>query len=376
MTEPVILSAPFVLFATALALAAPPAAAPWTPAAVASTAPPSPAATVPTPSPSSGVPVSSSSADAPRPSFEKFLAGVKAEALEAGIRQSTLDEALADVSFQPSALERDRAQTEFVLSLDKYLKRRLKPATIKKANEMYRRHRDVLRDVGAAYGISPRFLVAIWGLESEFGAFKGVRPTIPTLASLAYESRRRAFFHAQLLDALRILDRGDITLAELKGSWAGALGQPQFLPSIYLKHAVDFDGDGRRDIWHTQADVFASIAAYLKEHGWKDREGWGQEVRGTAASFTRISRQVPKRESGCVARRSMTQPLSFDRWRKLGMKGKGGRALRTTGTVASLVHAGKRGFLVSANYDAILSYNCATTYALSVALLADRIKER
>jgi membrane-bound lytic murein transglycosylase B len=322
------------------------------------------------------LPAAVATPDPPRPSFEEFLGGVRAEALAAGLRAETLDQALPDVEFQPVALERDRAQAEFVLSFDAYVTRRLKPATIKKANEMYAKHRDVLRDVGAAYGVAPRFLVAVWGLESEFGAFRGVRPTIPTLATLAYESRRAAFFRGQLLDALRIVDRGDIPLADLKGSWAGALGQPQFLPSVYLQVAQDFDNDGRKDIWNAPADVFASIAAYLKEHGWKDREGWGQEVRGTAASFARISREISKRESGCSARRAMTQPLPLEKWRALGVRSAANHALPRNKRPASLVRTGKRSFLVSSNYDAILSYNCAQSYALSVSLLADRITER
>ncbi len=311
-----------------------------------------------------------------RPSFQDFLAAIRDEALAAGIRAETLEAALANVEFQPGALERDRAQAEFVFSFETYLRRLLKPATVRKANEMYALHRDVLRDVGAAYGVAPRFLVAIWGLESNFGAFRGVRPTVATLATLAYESRRAPFFKGQLLDALRILDSGDIGLHEFKGSWAGALGQPQFLPSVYLRLAQDFDRDGRRDIWNTPADVFASIAAYLKEHDWKDGEAWGQEVRGTTVSFARISREISKRESACSARRAMTQPLSFARWRALGVRTASGRTLPARQETASLVRAGKRSFLVSANYDSILSYNCATAYALTVGLLADRIPER
>ncbi len=311
-----------------------------------------------------------------RASFAAFLGEVRTEALAAGIRAETLDSALTGVEFLPTVLDRDRAQTEFVLSFDDYIKKRLVPETIKKANEMYTLHRDVLRDVGAAYGVAPRFLVAVWGLESQFGAFAGVRPTIPTLATLAYESRRAPFFRAQLMDALRIVDRGDITLGELKGSWAGALGQPQFLPSIYLRIAQDFDKDGRRDIWNTPADVFASIAAYLKEHGWQDRDGWGQEVKGPPVAFARIAREIDKRESGCAARRAMTEALTMTRWRALGVRTAANRSLPRTRRTASLVRAGKRNFLVSPNYDAILSYNCAQSYALSVVLLADRIKER
>src|SRR5687767_2551520 len=217
-----------------------------------------------------------------RPPFDVWLAELRAEAGTRGIRPEILDAAFERVEPVPQVLERDRTQTEFTLDLEAYLKRRLTRDTVATAQRMYSRHRSLLQRVGKRYGVDPRILVSVWGLESNFGRFAGVRPTIPTLATLAYDTRRTALFRAELFNALEILNRGDIELAKLKGSWAGALGQPQFMPSSYLKHAEDFNGDGLKDIWTTHGDIFASIANYLKERGWDEDETWGREVKTTA----------------------------------------------------------------------------------------------
>src|SRR6266545_1834215 len=200
--------------------------------------------------------------------FTEWLAAVRTEAAERGIRPEVIEQALTDVEPVEQVIERDRTQPEFALDLEAYLKRRLTKPTVRTAQQMYTKHRALLRRIGEQYGVSARVLVSVWGIESNFGRFSGVRPTISTLATLAYDQRRSTFFRSELFSALEILNRGDIELDRLKGSWAGALGQPQFMPSSYLKYAQDFDGDGRRDIWSSQADVFASIAYYLQQHGW------------------------------------------------------------------------------------------------------------
>ena len=307
------------------------------------------------------------------PTFEAWLASLKAEALTRGIRQEVVDAAFTDVQPIASVLERDRSQAEFTLDLEKYLKRRLTRDTIRTAQAMYTKHRALLAKIGLHYGVSPRVIVAVWGLESNFGRFAGVRPTIPTLTTLAYDPRRATLFRGELFSALEIVNRGDIELEHLKGSWAGALGQPQFMPSSYLQYAQDFDEDGRRDIWSSPADVFASVAFYLHEHGWTDKESWGVEVRVPADVKARLA-DVQLREDGCRAERLMStvQPLSH--WRNLGLRTTGNRPLAKSSRTASLVAAGSRTFLVYSNYDAFLSYNCAHTYALSVGLLADRLR--
>src|SRR6202008_402254 len=161
-------------------------------------------------------------------------------------------------------LERDRTQAERVLSLETYLSRRLTPAVIRTGQKMMASHRELLDTIARKYDVPGSILVAIWGAESNFGRFSGVRPTVPALATLAYDPRRSALFRRELLNALEILDKGHIELVEMRGSWAGAMGQPQFMPSSYLRYAEDFDGDGRRDIWESAPDIFASIANYMK----------------------------------------------------------------------------------------------------------------
>jgi membrane-bound lytic murein transglycosylase B len=215
--------------------------------------------------------------------------------------------------------------------------------------------------------------VAVWGLESNFGRFSGVRPTIQALATLAWEGRRGDFFRGELMNALEIVDRGYIGLDQLRGSWAGAMGQPQFMPSSYLEWAQDFDDDGDRDIWRSEADVFASIANYLREHGWVPDFTWGREVRLPASGLDAVHATVGMREQGCRAERELTNRLPLAGWHDLGVRTAAGGALPNVALEASLLNSGKRSYLVYRNYEALLEYNCAHSYALAVALLADRI---
>jgi membrane-bound lytic murein transglycosylase B len=309
-----------------------------------------------------------------RPSFAEWLAGVRAEAIARGLHEEVVDKALADVTEpQPIILERDRSQAETVFSLEKYIARILTPTRILAGRGALAAQRDLLDQISERYGVPSRIIVAIWGMESNFGRFSGVRPIVPALATLAWDPRRATFFRGELFDALEILDRGDIDLARLKGSWAGAMGQVQFMPSSYLKFAEDFDGDGKRDIWSTPGDVLASIANYLKGHGWAADQGWGREVKVTPDAARRIARDVAPRSGSCQATRNMTVPLPLSRWDELGVRLPGGKALTKSDVPASLVSGTTRHFLVNANYDAILDYNCAHSYAITVALLGDAI---
>jgi membrane-bound lytic murein transglycosylase B len=305
--------------------------------------------------------------------FDEWLSALRSEAAGRGIRPEILDAAFEGVQPVEQILQRDRSQAEFTLDLSAYLKRRLTRDTVRTAQKMYSRHRALLQRVGQTFGLNPRIVVAVWGLESNFGRFAGVRPTIPALITLAYDPRRGAMFRNELFSALDILNRGDIELERLKGSWAGALGQPQFMPSSYLQYAVDFDGDGRRDIWSSLPDVFASIAFYLQQHGWTAGRSWGREVKIPLAARARAA-AVPRRETGCRAERIMTAPEPLNTWRRMGLRSIGGGALPSSTISASLVQSGTRSFLLYENYDALLDYNCAHTYALSVALLAERLR--
>jgi membrane-bound lytic murein transglycosylase B len=305
--------------------------------------------------------------------FAEWLEGVRAEALERGIKPATLQQAFEGLQPLPIVVERDRTQAEFTLSLDQYLTRRLTKALVRDTRAALTRHRRLLTRVGTKYGVPARVLASVWAIESNLGRFSGVRPTIQALATLAWEGRRATFFRSELLDALRILDAGDVEPARLKGSWAGALGQPQFMPSTYLRYAQDFDGDGRRDIWRSLPDVFASIANFLKENGWTGSEVWGREVRVPDAARADVTAAAPLRVAGCRAFREMSEPLPLDRWSELGVGTVAGQRLPRADRIASLVTAGPRSFLVYGNYEALLAYNCAHAYALSVAVLADRL---
>jgi membrane-bound lytic murein transglycosylase B len=314
------------------------------------------------------------SQDPARPSFSEWLAGVRTEALGRGIRPEILDEALGGVDEPlPVVIERDRSQAETVLSLEKYVTRALAPKTVRAGREIVARHRALLEEVGARYGVPPRIIAGIWGMESSFGRFTGTRPIVAALATLAWDPRRSTFFRGELFDALEILNRGDIELARLRGSWAGAMGQVQFMPSSYLRFAEDFDGDGHRDVWSDEADIFASIANYLKGNGWRADESWGREVAVNREAARRIAGGVARRSGGCRARRDMTVALPRSRWQELGVRLPGGKALPASTPSASLVSGAARHFLVYHNYDAILEYNCANSYAISVALLGNAV---
>src|SRR5215831_4081825 len=307
----------------------------------------------------------------PPPPFDEWLDGVRAEAKARGISQATLDAALTGLEPLPIVVQRDRSQAEIVETLDHYLREHVAAKVVKTARTRRAEHAALLDKVQAKYGVPPGITIAVWGLESNFGRFSGVRPTIQTLATLAYDPRRSALFREELFDALKILDSGDVEPAAMRGSWAGALGQPQFMPSSFLLYAQDFDGDGKRDIWHSTADVFASIGNYLAAHGWTRGQPWGREVTIPAAALASLPEHAPLGTEGCLARRQMTVPLPIDTWKEMGARTKAGGAIPETGLDASLVSGVKRHFLVYPNYQAILEYNCVNAYGMSVALLAD-----
>jgi membrane-bound lytic murein transglycosylase B len=305
--------------------------------------------------------------------FPDFVEGLKADARARGVSEAVVERALTGLEPSATVIERDQTQAEVVLTVDQYLSRRLTRPLVRTARQMAVKHKSLLDRIAARYGLSSRVVVAIWGLESNFGRFSGVRPTIQALATLAWEGRRGAFFRGELMDALTVVDRGYIGLEALRGSWAGAMGQPQFMPSSYLKFAEDFDGDGDRDIWRSTEDVFASIANYLRAHGWTAGRTWGREVRLPAGGFAALADTVGRRTVGCRAEREMTVAQPLAKWQALGVRTAAGRALPRADVEASLVHTGRQAFLVYGNYEALLEYNCAHSYALAVALLSERI---
>ncbi len=308
-----------------------------------------------------------------RPEFPAFLAQLKELALAKGVSAATVEAALTGLEPLEVVVERDRTQAETVLTIDQYIAQRLTPRFVRTARAQAKTHRRLLTKVSAKYGPPASLLVAVWGMESNFGRFTGTRPTVQALATLAWDGRRGAFFTSELMAALEILDKGYISASEMKGSWAGAMGQTQFMPSSYLAHAQDFDGDGRRDIWKDLPDVFASIANYMKEYGWTERQTWGREVKLPAGGAPALMEKVGLRQSGCRASRELTVPVPLKQWQQLGVRTVTGTALPRVDRSASLLRAGRKNYLVYSNYDTLLGYNCAHAYALAVGLLSDRI---
>ena len=308
-----------------------------------------------------------------RPEFPAFLAQLRQQALAKGISAATVDAAFTGLEPLEVVVERDRTQAETVLTVDQYIDRRLTRPFVRTAREQATAHRKLLAEISKQYGPPPSLMVAVWGMESNFGRFTGTRPTVQALATLAWDGRRGAFFTGELMNALELVDKGYIDLAAMKGSWAGAMGQTQFMPSSYLAHAQDFDGDGHRDIWKALPDVFASIANYMKAYGWTEGQAWGREVKLPAGGAERLVENVGLRQSGCRASRELTVAVPLKQWQQLGVRTMTGTALPKVDRAASLLKAGKKHYLVYSNYDVLLGYNCAHAYALAVGLLSDRI---
>jgi membrane-bound lytic murein transglycosylase B len=295
-------------------------------------------------------------------SFDVWLAQFRAEATAEGISAATLDRALDGLQPIPEVIERDRRQPEGRLTFRDYNRRVLSPTRIERGRELMREHRALLDRVAADYGVQPRFMVALWGIESNYGSFTGEFPVIGALATLAYEGRRAAFFRKELLQALRIVEQGDVAPAQMMGSWAGAMGQSQFMPSSYLAHAVDYDHDGRRDIWTSPPDVFASIANYLAKAGWNARHTWGRRVQ--------LSNHLEAEAAGL----EVVKPLP--EWHALGVKRSNGDDLPVVALDASLLRMDDDegpAYLVYNNFRVLMAWNRSTYFALTVGELADLI---
>ena len=296
-------------------------------------------------------------------SFAAWLQGLRRDALAAGVRPATLDRALAGLEPIPRVIELDGRQPEGRMSFRTYRERVISNERIERGRDLVRRHGALLARVRDRYGVPPRVVVALWGVESSYGEFKGRFPVIGSLATLAHDGRRAALFRRELISALRILDAGDVAAADMYGSWAGAMGQSQFMPSTYLGYAVDFDGDGRRDIWRSLPDVFGSIANYLSRSGWDPGYVWGREVR---------SPRVEPRRLGLEHKAPLAE------WRALGVRPLDQASLPAAPIDASLLATDEGAgpsFLVYDNFRVFMVWNRSTYFALSVGLLSDAIGE-
>lgn len=314
-----------------------------------------------------------SAVEPPSPPFEEWLQGVVDEAHARGFSDDLIAATLSGLTPIPRVVERDTSQAEFTITFDRYFRTRVTPRIIRMGRQHAMQERTLLRRIRAEYGVPPGIVLAIWGIESHYGQFTGAYPVFQALATLAWEPRRANFFRGELFKALSIVQGGYIDAKTMTGSWAGAMGQPQFMPSSYLEHAVDFNKDGLRDIWHSKDDTLASIASYLKNYGWEAGQTWGREVKVSDAARAAIAR-IPMRDAGCSAKRMMTERRPLGVWREAGVRLMSGAALPTADLGASLVEVGGHSVLVYPNYETILDYNCAHLYALSVAMLADRLQ--
>ena len=294
--------------------------------------------------------------------MQDWIAAFQPRALAAGIRPATLDQALTGLSLRDDVLEKERTQAEFTRTIWDYLDRAVSAERIAAGRAALAKHGDIVGRIAAHYGVDPQIVVAIWGLESNFGTLRGDVPTIAALATLAATNRRGAYFESELLAALQILQAGDVTAGQMMGSWAGAMGHTQFMPSNYLTRAVDFDGDGRRDIWADDpTDALASTAAYLARWGWQAGKPWGVEIT------------LPHGFDYLLAGERVQKPAA--EWQALGVCQAGGGDLAEAGPTRVLLPAGALGaaFLIYPNFHVIEHYNRADAYVLAVGHLGDRI---
>jgi membrane-bound lytic murein transglycosylase B len=310
------------------------------------------------------VPAALASADAAAApeSFTSFLRGVRAEALRAGLAPATLDQALGRLSPNQQVLDRDRHQPEFTMTWNRYRALLLTDQRIANGRAAVAQDRALLQRVQDRYGVSAAVITGIWGLESSFGTKNGEFHVIDALATLAWDGRRSAFFRGELLAALKIVDHGDVSTARMTGSYAGAMGQPQFMPTSYLRYAVDFEGHGKRDIWTSKPDVLASIANYLARSGWHTGEAWGQSILVPAG----FDMAAVGRDNG----RSVAD------WARQGVRPLEGRWLSpmdSRGAVIMPDGASGEAFMAYANFNVIRRYNPSDFYALLVGLLGDQL---
>ncbi len=294
--------------------------------------------------------------------FSSWLQTLKEEAMAKGISQKTLGKALSGLKPLPKVIEKDRSQPEFKLTFDQYLKRLVSTKRIEKGKKNITAKRKLLTNISRQYGVPPHILVALWGVESDFGRLTGDLPVIASLATLAFDNRRSAYFRMELFEALHILDQGFIPFENLNGSWAGAMGQLQFMPSTFRAYGIDYDGDGKIKIWQDGGDLFASAAHYLAKSGWKAGLRWGREI------------SLPRDFDPMLINVKTKKKLNV--WKELGVSKKDKTDLPDSKIMASIIQPdgpGGRAFVVYKNFHALLAWNRSNSYALSVGILADNI---
>ena len=299
----------------------------------------------------------------PNAGFDAWVDGYRARAAARGIPANVINEAMGFAGYLPDVIEKDRNQTEFTRTLEDYLAIAAKPERVAMGQAKLHQYGGVLGQIEARYGVEGHVVAAVWGLESFFGTRRGVVPVVSALATLSYDGRRGEFFESQLTAALKIIANGDVSARGMTGSWAGAMGHTQFIPTSYLAFAVDFTGDGRRDIWgEDPTDALASTAAYLAKNGWQRGLPWGGEVR-----------LPPGFDAGHLGR---GKGKSAAEWAALGVTAASGGAVPAGGSIIAPNGVGGPAFLLTQNFNVILRYNNAESYAIGVGHLSDRLLGR
>nr|WP_247659586.1 lytic murein transglycosylase [Pseudoalteromonas sp. MMG006] len=308
--------------------------------------------------------------------FQTYLTDLKHEAIAKGYDSKLIDDAFATATYKEKVVSADKNQPEVKETLETYLPKRVPQWKIDRARKLYAENKDVLEQVAKEFGVQARFIVALWGLESNFGTIQGGHNVISSLVTLAFDGRREALYKRQLWAALDILKSGHITLDKFKGSWAGAMGQTQFMPTSFNAYAVDYNNDGRKDIWTTKEDAFASIANYLKQEGWDDSLTWGRQVQ-LPENFD--SKYVLVR--GTKTRKQWLEywndsERSLAEWQALGVRKADGSDLPNVDVRAALVmpdDINGRMYLAYDNYKVFMHWNRSYYFATSVGYLSDRI---
>ena len=308
--------------------------------------------------------------------FNKYVKDLKIEALQKGYDQSLIDSAFATVKFKKKVINADKNQPERVETLETYLPKRVPKWKVDQARALYKKHKTVLMQIEKEFGVQARFIVALWGLESNFGRIQGGYPVISSLVTLAFDGRREALYKRQLWAALDILKDGHISLEKFKGSWAGAMGQTQFMPTSFNSYAIDYNKDGRKDIWTTEEDAFASIANYLKQAGWNSDLTWGRQIKLPEGFDTNyiLKRGTKTRKQWLKYWRDSERSLSD--WQALGVRKVDGNNLPNVDVTAALVmpdDINGRMYLAYDNYKALMHWNRSYYFATSVGYLSDRI---
>ncbi len=314
--------------------------------------------------------------------FDNWKSEVIKNAPEYGLGKNFVQSLVKDFQVNKRVIENDKCQPEFTLTFSEYIDKRISNLRVKNGINKYNKYNSLLQKIRKVYNVQPRFIISIWGLETAYGEITGNYPVIESLLTMSYDERRRRYFTKELYNSFKIIEEGHIDLENFKGSWAGAMGQNQFMPSSFLSYAQDFNNDGKKNIWTDIEDSLASIGRYLQGVGsnkWDPNYTWGREVI-PPENIKELEKELfIKREKGCLAIKKLSKKIPLSKFREMNFQKLNGQKVDDLGIDSYLVRMGReendfRYFIVYNNYLNILSYTCSNYYALSVGLLSDKIK--